>query len=240
VRHPEHGVSVLASGQLTPVDRLSEGYRSLFAMSVDIMRSMLMSADNLENARGVVLIDEVETHLHPQWKMRVMSALRRAMPRVQFIATTHDPLCLRGLEDGEVVVLIRDEDSQIHQLTDLPNIKGLRAEQLLTSEYFGLDSTADPETDSGVARLTDVLQNPDSGDPGQAARLILELDKTIVVGDTPQEQIAAEALSTYLERRRHAAPAERSAARERAVEALIAAIDTSAREDTGEGGETGA
>src|SRR5205823_2255078 len=113
-------ILVRAQGELTPLDNLSEGYRSMVALSVDVMRELLGHWDALENAPGLVLIDEVETHLHPRWKMRVMSALRSALPGVQFIVTTHDPLCLRGMSNGEVLVLNRNPRTGIELLTDLP------------------------------------------------------------------------------------------------------------------------
>src|SRR5262249_49510654 len=69
LRDERLGICVSAHGQLTPLDRLSDGYRSLFAMVVDAMRGILDTANELETARGVVLIDEIETHLHPRWKM---------------------------------------------------------------------------------------------------------------------------------------------------------------------------
>ena len=51
--------------------------------------------------------DEIETHLHPAWKLEIVTRLRRVFLRLHFLATTHDPLCLRGLQSGEVVVLRR-------------------------------------------------------------------------------------------------------------------------------------
>lgn len=227
VRHKQLGVCVRAGGQLTPIDRLSEGYKSLFAMSVDVMRKLLETADNLEEARGVALIDEVETHLHPRWKMRVMSALRQSMPRVQFLATTHDPLCLRGLDDGEVAVMVRDANHTISRLTDLPNVKGLRAEQLLTSDYFGLSSTADADVTADVARLADLVQAGDASSQDEIGRLSRSLDETLFLGETPAQQVAAEAMKTYLARRRDAAPEARSEAKRDAVSAFLAAIDES-------------
>jgi len=59
-------------GNASPLDRLSDGYKTTVAIGVDIMREMLRYWPCLEAARGVVLIDEVEAHLHPRWKMRIM------------------------------------------------------------------------------------------------------------------------------------------------------------------------
>ncbi|WP_175650026.1 AAA family ATPase [Pseudomonas sp. Marseille-P9899] len=132
----------------------SSGFRSVLAMACDVMRGMMdrkvyPNFESLETARGVVLIDEVEAHLHPRWKMRIMHGLRLALPNVTFIATTHDPLCLRGMNDGEIVVLRRVKagseisslPARVESQIDLPPVSGLRLEQLLTSDLFQLHST---------------------------------------------------------------------------------------------------
>lgn len=221
------GLCVSAHGRLTPIDRMSEGYRSLFAMAVDIMRELLRYAPNLESARGVVLIDEIETHLHPRWKMRVMSALRAAMPQVTFIATTHDPLCLRGMEDGEVVVLHKDARQRISMLEDLPSVRGMRAEQLLTSEYFGLNSTADPELEDRLADHVAAVGQAVAGVASGAAQPLdpeRGLAETLVLGDTVQAQLVQEALKRFLEHRVELPATERVAAREAVIDRMLDAL----------------
>ncbi len=86
----------------TPLEKLSVGYKSVIALAVDIIRELFTYYDSLEYAHATVLVDEIETHLHPRWKLRIVGLLREAFPRVQFIMTTHDPLCLRGMYQGEV------------------------------------------------------------------------------------------------------------------------------------------
>lgn len=221
------GVCVSVRGRLEPVSRLSEGYRSLFVMSVDMMRELLRKQSDLEDARGVVLIDEIETHLHPRWKMRVMSALRRAMPKVTFIATTHDPLCLRGMEQGEVVVLAKDSDQKIYQVADLPNISGMRVEQILTSDYFGLNSTADPETEAELTAYVAAVAREQAGDEeavGQVTRLAASLRETLVLGETAADQLAQEALRRFLKERHDLSSIERSSSRREVVEAMLSAL----------------
>jgi uncharacterized protein (TIGR02646 family) len=138
-------------GSLT-LDQLSDGYKSVVALAVDIMKvfqdlwQKMAGAEGLV-CEGAVLVDELEAHLHPRWKMRIVESLRTVFPRVQFLVTTHDPLCLRGLENGEVAVLRRDASNDVFAVTDLPPVKGLAVDQLLMSEHFGLDSTVDPEVD---------------------------------------------------------------------------------------------
>lgn len=224
VNDPRSGICVFAQGQLTPVGQLSEGYRSVFAMVADICRTLLEHWSNLEIAHGVVLVDEIETHLHPRWKMRVMSSLREAFPRVQFVVTTHDPLCVRGMDDGEVVVLARNEKGGIMTLADLPDVSGMRAEQLLTSEYFGLSSTIDLDLQLEIARLADGVV----GDP--ALKIGIEASKLVsrlTVGDSASAQIIQEALLQYLQKREKPLDALEPNARATAVGAVFRALRSS-------------
>ncbi|MDW6023921.1 AAA family ATPase [Mesorhizobium sp. BAC0120] len=218
-------LSVRVLGRLVPVERLSEGYRSLFSLAVDIMRNLLGSWPDLERARGVVLIDEIETHLHPRWKMRIVAALRRAFPGVQFIISTHDPLCLRGMDNGEVEVIERDAEGRVHRLGDLPAIRGMSAEQLLTSDYFGLFSTADPELEWELARTvegSEALRSDRSRDDDLISRIVL--------GDTIKQQLVHEALDHYLEEREQRRGQVR--ARREAVEAVLKVLRGDAEEQT--------
>lgn len=96
---------------------------------------------SLAFSRAVVLIDEIEAHLHPRWKMRIVTALREALPNVTFIMTTHDPLCLRGLRAGEVMVFRRIESRApdslpvvVEQLEDLPDVGSLT--HRMVAEYL--------------------------------------------------------------------------------------------------------
>lgn len=181
---------------------LSVGYKSVIAMVCDIIREMLYHYDNLEFASAVVFIDEVETHLHPRWKMQIMTLLRRAFPKIQFIATTHDPLCLRGMYDGEVFVLQRSAEDQVERVTDLPSIRGMRAEQILTSEFFGLGST-DPETDARLLRynrLAARIESLSDEEHAEMRRLQAALDDGMVLGSTLREQAYVEALKSEVNR----------------------------------------
>lgn len=185
------------NGQRTAMMDLSVGYKSIIAMSCDIIRELLYHYDNLEFAHAVVFVDEIETHLHPRWKMQIMQLLRKAFPKVQFIVTTHDPLCLRGMHDGEVFVLQRaGADSQVETVQDLPSINGMRAEQLLTSEFFGLGST-DPETDAQLARyniLVSRIELLNEQERAELKNLGRSVEKNMVLGSSTVQQAYAQAL----------------------------------------------
>ena len=79
----------------------------------------------MSHASGIVLLDEIDAHLHPRWKMRIVESLRATFSGMQFIVTTHEPLCLRGIKEQEVVVLRREGDD-VRYIDDLPSPSDLR------------------------------------------------------------------------------------------------------------------
>ena len=135
-----------------PVTQLSDGYKALIGMAGDVIAVMHRARfETMQEAMGIVLVDELGNHFHPQLKLRIVGALRTAFPGVQFIYSTHEPLCLRGLTSSEIAVLRRDEQG-VYLLTGLPDVATMRIDQLLASEHFGLGSTMDPEYVAHVRR----------------------------------------------------------------------------------------
>ncbi|WP_298516419.1 AAA family ATPase [uncultured Kordia sp.] len=159
-RSPKKGeifIKYHKSGDNINIDHLSDGYKSIFAVAIDMIYTLSQENVVYELAEGIVLIDEIGTHLHPRWKMEIIERLRNTFPKIQFIITTHEPLCLRGLKEHEVVVLKRDEENAIVAISDLPDPSTLRIDQLLTSEYFGLNSTMDSKTEKEFERYYELL-----------------------------------------------------------------------------------
>lgn len=108
---------------LVPFNSLSDGYRNMVAMVADIAhRASRLNPQYGEEAalktKGVVLIDEIDLHLHPKWQRRVVKDLQQAFPELQFIVTTHSPFILQSLNPGEVI----DLDQPLTELssTSLP------------------------------------------------------------------------------------------------------------------------
>jgi uncharacterized protein (TIGR02646 family) len=182
---------------------LSDGYRAMLTLAADMMSTFLMRFGTLDAAEGIVLVDELSAHLHPRWQMRIVSAFRQAFPRLQVIATTHDPLCLRGLQDGEVIVLRRDTRTQrLYDLPpdEVPPLRGMRVDELLTSEIFGLNSTIDEELDALYHRYYELLAR-DGRAPGATDELKFlraELDRHRQFGTTRRERLALEAADRYV------------------------------------------
>ena len=187
------------------IQALSDGYQSMVVMSCDILRTVLTMWPQPALAEGIVLIDEIGAHLHPRWRMRIVGALRSLMPRVQFVVTTHEPLCLRGVLDGEVVVVRRNSESEVIVLTDLPPVTGMRIDQLLTSEHFGLGSTDDPEV-ADLWQTYYALQGASTPltDEQQAdlERVRDRLDELEQFGTTERDRLVLTSAAEYIAERR--------------------------------------
>ena len=134
------------NGRAEALYDLCDGYKSVLAYAMDIMMSVHQRWPSIQDAEGLVLIDELETHLHPTWKISIVSLLRKVFPRLSFIVTTHDPLCLRGARPGEVHVMEMTEDElcPVIRQQDIP--PGMPIESLLLGDWFKMKSTLDEDT----------------------------------------------------------------------------------------------
>jgi uncharacterized protein (TIGR02646 family) len=202
-RHNNAVSLVRPDGPPISLDELSDGYRAMIAVAADLMSFFVTRYGSMSAAEGVVLIDELGAHLHPTWQMRIVRAFQEAFPRLQFVATTHDPLCLRGMERGIVVVLRRTSQGKIFSLPqdEVPSVRGLQVDELLTSEAFGLNSTVDPALDKTFDRYYALLASDDR-DEQEVRRLKAELDRHRQLGATLRERMALEAADEYLARER--------------------------------------
>ncbi len=97
------------------IDQLSDGERSLIVLAFDITRRLIQANPTSDNpvieGNGVVLIDEIDLHLHPKWQRRVIDDLRRIFPNIQFIVSTHSPFIIQSLADGQLHKLDGNIDS---------------------------------------------------------------------------------------------------------------------------------
>ena len=166
---------------------MSDGFRSVVGLVAHIMKHLAKDTTVMSEAEGTVLLDEIESHLHPTWKIRIVAKLRRLYPHVRFIISTHDPLCLYGLQDQEAFLLKRNSEGDNIEKEPLPLKGGLDVDWLLTN-MFGLGSTLDSKTEdmlydySSLALRRDLLKlREDRGLPEdeqqEFARLRAELRK---------------------------------------------------------------
>jgi len=187
------------------IDELSDGYQSVYSLAIDIMASFVREKISYDIAEGIVLIDEIGTHLHPRWRMEVVTQLRRTFPKIQFIVTTHEPLCLRGLRQGEVTVLTKDWDNNVYVISDLPNPAALRVDQILTSPFFGLHSAVDPETEKIFNEYYSLLAKDKLSDEEENRKLELsdKIPKIKYLGDTLREELAIYVIDELLAKKKN-------------------------------------
>lgn len=113
-----------------PFHLLSDGVRSMLALVMEMaFRCYLLNPHLGKEAAlltsGVVLIDEIDLHLHPAWQKRVVKDLQTAFPRIQFVVTTHAPLVIGSLRDGKIFTI---KDNQVY---DFPLQTGMDANYIL-------------------------------------------------------------------------------------------------------------
>ena len=150
------------NGTPVRIAELSDGYQAMIALIVDLMNG-IPDSKAMEFAPGILLLDELGTHLHPRWRLEFVKRLRETFRGLQVISTTHEPLCLCGLKKGEVGLLKRDADGEVEFLSGdgLPNIEGMRVDQILTSTAFGLHSTIDPDIEKDFVLYYELLAKHD-------------------------------------------------------------------------------
>lgn len=98
-----------------PLEQLSDGYRCALSMIGDIAYRMAtlnpqLAGDVLKETEGIILIDEVDLHLHPEWQQHILSDLTDTFPKVQFIVTTHAPAVINAISGGSLLVINDDND----------------------------------------------------------------------------------------------------------------------------------
>ncbi len=189
------------NGHDRPMRYLSSGYKSIVTLATDIMDVMYEVWDGATAGQALILIDEIDAHLHPAWRLRIVESLREAFPRAQFLITTHDPLVLRGLQREEVAILDNDGDQiSVTKAAEVP-IEGMSIDQLLTSELFGLESTENPARGRLLAdyyrRLGKI--NLPADERIQLDTLREELGPALPIGTTKRERLVMAVVDRYLE-----------------------------------------
>ncbi|HEV3468979.1 MAG TPA: AAA family ATPase [Pyrinomonadaceae bacterium] len=162
-----------ADGDL-PLAQMSDGYQNVAAWCGDLLyRVSEVFADHKDPlaARGLLLIDEIDLHLHPLWKRQLVDFLGEKLKNFQIIATTHSALTVHQAGEGELFVLKREAPDQPPRLIAYPGApRTLLLHQLLMSPIFGLE-TADSRPVEGMKKEYQELRDKRSRTPAEKARL---------------------------------------------------------------------
>ena len=157
------GVRVKTPYGRVPLAQVSLGYRTMFAWIVDIGWRLIERYPKSRNPLhepAIVLVDEIDLHLHPRWQRKVRKTLVHHFPRVQFIATAHSPLMAQSSLDDNLAV-VRQSGDHAEIVNDPTVIKEWRLDQLITSDLFGLDSARSPAVAEMQERRAELLEKPE-------------------------------------------------------------------------------
>jgi len=120
---------------------LPDGYKSAMAWGADLVRRLVEAFPDLDNpleARGVVLVDEIDLHLHPSWQRTIVDKLRQLFPNIQFIVATHSPFIVQDMTKNDKVITLQWEGDKVVAREDAGYFMVYRVDQILTSPVFNL------------------------------------------------------------------------------------------------------
>jgi predicted ATP-binding protein involved in virulence len=144
------------------ISQLSQGQQTVIAFSSDIARRLMMLNPNLENplnGHGIVLIDEIELHLHPKWQQQIVLNLQECFPNIQFILTTHSPQILSTVDVKSIRRLGLDENDEICLIPTNFQTKGVMSSDVLER----IMETASTPAIAEAKLMSDFLHNVSQG-----------------------------------------------------------------------------
>lgn len=203
IRLEPNGIFIEENGELIPIDALGDGFQALIKITLDIFLWYLLKINYDEGKKGesrnwkgipinkkgvpeisgIVIIDEIEQHLHPTLQREVIKRFSEKFPKVQFIISTHSPLCLSGTADlqslnksAEVFSLQADNEQVKLIKKGIP--RGLRTDQILV-DYFELPTTINITSEKKINRLRELFlkESLDTAEQEEMDRLDKELSK---------------------------------------------------------------
>ena len=176
-----------------PLHRTAYGYQTLFVWVLDLVARLFEhypDSDDPLSEPAVVLVDEIELHLHPSWQRSVLKFLDEKFPRVQWVVTTHSPLVAQAAPEvgANLAVLRREGGSGPVVIDNSPDaVRGWRVDQVLASDLFGTEPR-DEATQAALDRRRDLLRKPklSAADAKRLGELEAQLD-AIPLGESRQE-----------------------------------------------------
>ena len=183
-------LTITKNNQDFKIEQLSDGEKMLLMLVTDLARRLAIANPNSQNAlsgKGIVLIDEIDLHLHPQWQRSVIPSLTQTFPNCQFIVTTHSPQVLSEVKRENVFII---ENYQIVENT--PHTYGKDSNSIL---YELMDVKERPETVQN--KINNCLKLINDGQIETAKSALNEL--SILLGENDSEVVRANTLIDFLE-----------------------------------------
>ncbi len=170
------GVRFKEKGAIVEFEKLSEGFKCTLIWVADLLfrlQTAMPLAGALEHYHAVVMVDEIELHLHPTWQATLVKKLRSYLPGIQFIFTTHSPAVIQGASDDARIFKVSRSATTGATTISAPYLKKdlnhMMFNTLMTSPLFGLES----------ARISPTTENPDTSDSYLHSRVTKRVQERI-------------------------------------------------------------
>ena len=141
-----------------PLDVLSQGTQSIMQFVAHLLLRYAEYYDfppDLNDKPGIAIIDEIDAHLHPTWQRRIIPALTRNFPSLQIFCSTHSPLMLAGLKEGQIQLLRRDDEGRVTVTVNESDIAGWTVDEVLR-QYMGVRNPTDMGTAERASRYQEL------------------------------------------------------------------------------------
>ncbi|MBW9076963.1 AAA family ATPase [Rhizobium pusense] len=172
-------IIVSTPGGQIPYEYLSSGFKSAYTLLLGILKEIEYRGlgTSASTFAGVILIDELDLHLHPSWQRKIAGALTKAFPSAQIIATTHSPHVIQSAKASEVVALTRDSLGRV-RARPVPStafgFTGWTIEEVL-EDIMGVEDTKTPEFREAMREFDFAIDNEDSEMVKSALNILLEM-----------------------------------------------------------------
>lgn len=202
VQPETHDIMVKVQNDLIYFEYLSSGYKSCLYILLGIIKQIEYRFTNpsikVEDFSGVILIDEIDIHLHPVWQTKLVNVMKTIFPHTQFITTTHSPHIIQSVSPEEILALEVDQEQNVFEKS-LPKLhygfQGWTIEEILT-DVMGLEDTRGPDYKKALSDFEYFLEKENETElkeqfkildnmlhPQNSLRKILRMQMSLVVDE---------------------------------------------------------
>ncbi|MDI9364973.1 MAG: AAA family ATPase [Flavobacterium sp.] len=147
-------------GYWVSIHQLSLGYKTMVAWMVDLAARLFTRYPDSNNPLAepaIVLVDEIDLHLHPKWQRNIFDYLSDKFPQTQFIVTAHSPLVVQSAPKDANIVVLRKEGDHVVIDNDVKSVQNWRLDQILSSDLFGGIPVRNNEVESMLKRRNELM-----------------------------------------------------------------------------------
>ena len=185
---------------LVRMSALSLGHRTTSGWVMDLAWRFLNRYPESSNPLAepaVVLIDEIDLHMHPRWQRHIMADLSKLFPATQFIATSHSPLIVQ-VADQANLVLLRKREGAVEIVNDPGVTRNLRVDQILTSLLFGVPSVRSDRVQGFFDQRAELLRKTNrSQDEEERLRSIRRQIDELPTAEDSNDQVAMDRIRQF-------------------------------------------